>query len=193
MYTHTVAVGDSLTSLAKAYTGNPNRYVELVLMNSRRGLTVQNNKPMFTRGLVKNEKLNLPPTWGPPRRTGLSGSGSVSEGTKQTVDSAPFNTMQKAQGISGAQRTVTGLGDTASDAQSAATAVAAYLTGTNGCDCSAALCALTTTFQNNYNAGVSDGTYPGPALTVDGMYGTDCVAAFNKSAHHTHTARTSCR
>src|SRR5438270_5168176 len=121
-----VRQNDTPGEIARRMTGNPANAAMLVIANHRRGTTIIRDQVAFQKPLYAGEILQLPHgwQWHPIKRN-------------------------KNMSLSGLGRT--GLGDLISDAQSAAQDVADYIAA-NGCDCSANLCAFTTTFQNAYNA-----------------------------------------
>src|SRR5579863_10133266 len=75
---------DSLGSIAGRFTGDPQRYLEILFANPKRLRTVWNGRLTFARALVPGELIAVPAAWG---TAGLSGEGLGHVGLGATVQS----------------------------------------------------------------------------------------------------------
>jgi hypothetical protein len=171
-YMYRVGLGQTPAAIAHHMTGNAARAHELVPVNPQKRSVGVGRSATF-QSLRAGEMLHMPRSW-------------VSEGPKSGGPKRGFAGMPLLYGLgadAGTKTEVTGT-DTLSDPVLAAAVDLDNYLGTNGCDCTTDLVAVTKRFQVAFNAAVSSGAKPGPAVGTDGKYGPGTQNALNNVLGH---------
>jgi hypothetical protein len=186
-----VQPGDTLGSIAYKFTGNTNRYVELVMANPQLPTTVVNRQITFLNNIYPGQLLNIPYDWG--------SSTGVAQPTVRVEPRVAYANAQLlrsgggggragghggAGGSHGSMRGMgdlfrAGLGDPMSDGTAAAL-VAAFNADNGVTVCTGSPIvngirqpnAAVLAFQQSYN-----GSTTGQKLDEDGLYGPNCATA----------------